>query len=126
VTEEPRVLVAVEDDPDFQRLIRVTLAEEHGLTVAEEMPTTIEHAVEVARQTEPRLIVLDHNLQGKMVGLSGARKLKEASPRSKILLFTAYDVAAEARRESAIDEYLHKDDVDQLLRVARRLVGLGP
>jgi DNA-binding NarL/FixJ family response regulator len=126
VTEEPRVLVAVEDDPDFQRLIRVTLAEEPRLTMAQEMPTTIEDAVEVARQIEPRLIVLDHNLQGKMVGLSGARELKKVSPRSKVLLFTAYDVAAEARRESAIDEYLHKDDVDQLLQVARRLAGLSP
>ena len=118
------VLVAVEDDPDFQRLIRVTLGGEPRLTMAEDMPTSIEKAVDVARELSPRLIVLDHNLQGKMVGLSGARKLKEVAPEAKILLFTAYDVAAEARRESAIDEYLHKDDVDQLLPMALRLVGL--
>jgi len=126
VTKEPRVLVAVEDDPDFQRLIRVTLAEEPRLSLAEDVPTTIKDAVEVARELQPGLIVLDHNLRGKMVGLSGAKKLKEAAPGSKILLFTAYDVAAEARRESAIDEYLHKDDVGQLLQVARRLAGLSP
>jgi DNA-binding NarL/FixJ family response regulator len=126
VTKESRVLVAVEDDPDFQRLIRVTLAEDPRLALAEDVPATIEDAVEVARELKPRLIVLDHNLQGKMVGLTGAKKLKKAAPEAKILLFTAYDVAADARRESAIDEYLHKDDVDQLLETARRLAGLSP
>jgi DNA-binding NarL/FixJ family response regulator len=124
VTNESLVLVAVEDDPDFQKLIRVTLGGEPRLTMAKDMPTSIERAVEVARELSPRLIVLDHNLHGKMVGLSGARKLKEVAPEAKVLLFTAYDVAAEARRESAIDEYLHKDDVDQLLPTALRLVGL--
>jgi DNA-binding NarL/FixJ family response regulator len=126
VTKEPRVLVAVEDDPDFQRLIRVTLSEDPRLSLAEDVPATIQDAVEVAREVQPGLIVLDHNLKGKMVGLTGARKLKEVAPEAKILLFTAYDVAAEARRESAIDEYLHKDDVGQLLETARRLVGLSP
>jgi len=126
VTKEPRVLVAVEDDPDFQRLIRVTLSEDPRLSLAEDVPATIQDAVELAREVQPGLIVLDHNLQGKMVGLTGAKKLKEAAPEAKILLFTAYDVAAEARRESAIDEYLHKDDVGQLLETARRLVGLSP
>lgn len=124
MTSDSLVLVAVEDDPDFQRLIRVTLSEEPRLSMAAEMPTTIEKAVEVAGKLSPRLIVLDHNLRGEMVGLSGARKLKEAAPDAKILLFTAYDVASEARREKAIDEYLHKDDVEELLPTALRLVGL--
>lgn len=125
MTEERLVLVAVEDDPDFQRLIRVTLGGEPRLQMADDVPTSIEDAVEIARKVAPRLIVLDHNLEGKMVGLSGARKLKEAVPEAKILLFTAYDVAAEARREKAVDAYLHKDDVDELLPTALRLVGLA-
>lgn len=125
MTEERLVLVAVEDDPDFQKLIRVTLGGEPRLHMAEDVPTSIEDAVEIARKVAPRLIVLDHNLEGKMVGLSGARKLKKAAPDAKILLFTAYDVAAEARREKAVDAYLHKDDVDELLPTALRLVGLA-
>ena len=119
------VLVAVEDDPDFQRLIRVTLSDDPRLSMFGEMPTTIEDAVEVARELTPRLIVLDHRLHGEMVGLTGARKLKEASPGSKILLFTAYDLATEARKEPAIDAYLHKDQVEELLKTAQRLVGLN-
>ncbi|MGH2712048.1 MAG: response regulator [Actinomycetota bacterium] len=121
---ESVVLVAVEDDPDFQKLIRVTLSDDPRLRMAGDMPTTIDDAVEVARDLTPRLIVLDHRLQGEMVGLKGARKLKEASPDSKILLFTAYDLATEARKEKAIDAYLHKDQVEELLKTALRLVGL--
>lgn len=118
------VLVAVEDDPDFQRLIRVTLSDDPRLSMFGDMPTTIEDAVEVARELTPRLIVLDHRLHGEMVGLTGARDLKAASPTSKILLFTAYDLATEARKEPAIDAYLHKDQVEELLKTAQRLVGL--
>lgn len=118
------VLVAVEDDPDFQKLIRLTLSDDPRLTMSDEMPTTIEEAVEVARRLAPRLIVLDHRLEGQMVGLTGARELKEASPESRILLFSAYDLATEARKEPAIDAYLHKDQVEELLPTARKLVAL--
>jgi DNA-binding NarL/FixJ family response regulator len=118
------VLVAVEDDPDFQKLIRLTLGDDPRLTMSGEMPTTIEAAVDVAKKLAPRLIVLDHRLEGRMVGLKGARKLKKAAPDAKILLFSAYDLATEARKEPAIDAYLHKDQVDALLPTALRLAGL--
>lgn len=115
------VLVAVEDDPAFQILIRVMLGEGE-LSIFDEMPVSIDRAIEVARKLQPGLIILDHNLGGEMVGLSSAPRLKEAAPRAKILLFTSYDVRAEARREPAIDAFLHKDDVDKLLETARGLL----
>ena len=118
------ILIAVEDDPAFQVLIRATLAEEAELDIYEEMPATVDRALEIAREVQPKLIILDHNLDGEMVGLSAAPKLKEAAPDAKILLFTAYDIEAEARREPAIDEFLRKDDVDQLLTTSNRLLGL--
>ena len=124
MSKESVVLVAVEDDPDFQKLIRLTLGDDPRLTMSGEMPTTIEAAVEVAKKLTPRLIVLDHRLEGRMVGLTGARKLKEAAPEAKILLFSAYDLATEARKEPAIDAYLHKDQVAELLATALRLSGL--
>jgi hypothetical protein len=61
-----------------------------------------------------------------MVGLSAAPQLKEAAPESKILLFTAYDLEAEARREPAVDAYLRKDEIGKLLPTAQRLLGLEP
>jgi DNA-binding NarL/FixJ family response regulator len=123
MSEASNILVAVEDDPAFQVLIRVTLGEEPELTIFDEMPATIDRALEVAREVQPTLIILDHNLGGEMVGLSAAPKLKEASPNSKILLFTSYDIAAEAGREPAVDAFLRKDNVDQLLPTSNRLLG---
>ena len=117
----PNVLVAVEDDPAFQVLIRVTLGEGE-MDVFGEMPADIDRAIEVAREVQPKLIILDHNLGGEMVGVEAAPKLKEAAPNAKILLFTSYDVRAEAQREPAIDAFLHKDHIDQLLPTSRRLL----
>lgn len=123
--DRSNILVAVEDDPAFQVLIRATLEEASDMAILEEMPATIERALEVAREVQPKLIILDHNLGGEMVGLSAAPELKEAAPNAKILLFTAYDVEADARREPAIDAFLRKDNVDQLLPTSNRLLGLG-
>jgi DNA-binding NarL/FixJ family response regulator len=118
------ILVAVEDDPAFQVLIRTNLSDESRLDVFGEMPATVDRALEVAREVQPKLIILDHNLGGEMVGLSAAPKLKEAAPNAKILLFTSYDIGAEARREPAVDAFLRKDDVNQLLQTSNRLLSL--
>ncbi len=118
----PNVLVAVEDDPAFQVLIRVTLGE-GDMEVFGEMPANIDRAIEIAREVQPKLIILDHNLGGEMIGVDAAPKLKEVAPNAKILLFTSYDVRAQARREPAIDAFLHKDHIDKLLPTSRRLLG---
>jgi DNA-binding NarL/FixJ family response regulator len=121
--EDSRALVAVEDDPAFQVLIRATLTEDPRIDLCEEMPVSIDRALELAREVQPGLIILDHNLGGEMIGLGAAPRFKESAPQAKILLFTAFDLAAEAKREPAIDAFLRKDDVDQLLPTSRRLLG---
>lgn len=123
MTADSRALVAVEDDPAFQVLIRATLEEDPRIQILEEMPVSIDRALEVAREVQPGLIILDHNLGGEMVGLGAAPRFKEAAPGSKLLLFTAYDVANEAKREPAIDAFVRKDDVSELLPTSRRLLG---
>lgn len=118
-------LVLVEDDVDYRLLIRVTLGADPRLEMTGEAPT-VESGIELAREAHPSLIILDHNLEGEMVGLSAAPQLKEAAPESKILLFTAYDLEAEARREPSVDAYLRKDEIGKLLPTAQRLLGLEP
>ena len=118
-------LVLVEDDPDYRLLIRVTIGVDPRFEMSGEAPS-IETGIELAREAHPRLIILDHDLEGEMVGLSAASKLKAAAPDAKILLFTAYDLEAEARREPAIDAYLRKDEIGKLLPTAQRLLGLEP
>ncbi|HET6770385.1 MAG TPA: response regulator [Actinomycetota bacterium] len=118
-------LVLVEDDADYRLLIRVTLGADPRFEMTGEAPT-VESGIELAREAHPSLIILDHNLEGEMVGLAAAPQLKEAAPESKILLFTAYDLEAEARREPAVDAYLRKDEIGKLLPTAQRLLGLEP
>ena len=80
----------------------------------------------MARTTEPGIIVLDHGLAGALTGLDAAPQLKEVAPNAKIILFTAHAELRPAADEPAIDAFLLKTDISQLLPLAQRLTGLGP
>jgi DNA-binding NarL/FixJ family response regulator len=118
-----RVLVVVEDDFDMRLLVKVTLAADPRIEVAGEAATAGE-AIEMARGLHPGLIILDHALEGEMTGLEAAPLLRQSAPNAKILLFTAYDLAAEARSEPAIDGFLRKDEIHLLLPTVQRFLGL--
>jgi DNA-binding NarL/FixJ family response regulator len=120
-----KVLVVVEDDPDMRTLIRITLAQDPRLEVVGEAASADE-ALALVQTTDPGLIVLDHTIEGPMTGLEAAPLLKAAAPNAKILLFTAYDLAAQARATPAIDGYLRKDQFDELLPTIERLLALPP
>lgn len=125
MTEATKVLVIVEDEADMRLFVRLALSRDPRLEILGEA-TTAEEAIELAATLDPGLIVLDHGLDGVLTGLAAAPLLKAAAPRSKILLFTAYDMAAEARAEPAIDAFLRKDELGRLLSVVRQLLELDP
>jgi DNA-binding NarL/FixJ family response regulator len=120
-----KVLVVVEDDLDMRTLIRITLARDPRLELVGEA-SSADEALALVRTLEPGLIVLDHAIEGPLTGLDAAPLLKAAAPASKILLFTAYDLAAEARAQPAIDGYLRKDELQLLLPTVERLLSLAP
>ena len=121
-----RVLVVVEDDPDVQFLIEIVFSEDDRFSVAG-LAASAEDALEMARTTEPGIIVLDHGLAGALTGLEAAPRLKEVAPNAKIILFTAHaELRHPAADEPAIDAFLLKTDVSQLLPLAQRLTGIGP
>lgn len=124
-TGTTNVLVVVEDEPDMRTLIRITLAGDPRLEVVGQAASA-EEALALVRTCEPGLIVLDHTIEGTMTGLEAAPLLKHAAPNAKILLFTAYDLATEARAEPAIDGYLRKDQFAELLPTVERLLALAP
>jgi DNA-binding NarL/FixJ family response regulator len=119
------VLAIVEDEPDVRMLVRVTLSRDPRLEILGEV-TSAEEAIELADVSQPGVVVLDHSLDGEMTGLQAAPLIKRASPDSRIVLFTAYDMAAEARDEPAIDAYLRKDRISELVTVVDGLLGLEP
>lgn len=120
-----KVLMVVEDDLDMRLIIRITLEADPRLQIIGEAGTA-EEAIEIARNENPGLIILDNSLEGEMTGLEAAPILKDVAPHAKVLLFTAYDLRSEAKREPAIDAFLRKDHLKDLLPVILRLLDLTP
>jgi DNA-binding NarL/FixJ family response regulator len=122
-TETVKVLVIVEDEPDMRMLIKTVLASDPRLEVMGEA-TNADDAIRLAGELGPGLVILDHSIEGPVTGLQAAPAIRAAAPMAKILLFTAYDMAAEARREPAVDAFLRKDDIGKLLRTVQSLLEL--
>lgn len=118
-----RVLVVIEDDADFRRLIRLTLSSDPDIAVDGEAASA-EEAIPLAEESQPNLIVLDHFIEGTIMGLELAPMLKRVAPNARIMLFTTHDLRVEVSREPAIDKFLRKHDLAQLLPAVRELLGL--
>jgi DNA-binding NarL/FixJ family response regulator len=121
---EPVAFAIVEDEPDMRLLIRLALTRDARLEPVGEAASAAD-ALALVASTSPGLIVLDHSIEGDVMGLQAAPLLKAEAEGAKILLFTAFDMAQEADEEPAVDGYLRKDRIDQLLVTAQRLVGLA-
>jgi two-component system, NarL family, nitrate/nitrite response regulator NarL len=119
-----KVLVVVEDEPDMRMLISMMLAKDDRLELLGEAASA-EEALAVLESLEPGLIVLDHGIEGDIMGLEAAPLLKAKAPNAKILLFTAFDMSREAAAEPAVDGFLRKDRIDQLLPTVLRLLDLN-
>lgn len=124
MNERVRVLVVIEDDPDFRRLIRLTLSSDDRIEVDGEAANA-EEAIPLARETQPQLVVLDHFIEGTIMGLDLAPLIKREAPGARILLFTTHDLAVEVARQPAIDRYLRKHDLADLLPTVREMLGLS-
>ena len=120
-----KVLVVVEDDHDMQRLIQLTLGVDSRLELSGTCATADE-AVQMARELQPELIILDHFIDGNVMGLEAAPAIKAVAPDAAVLLFTSHDLELEARREPAVDEFLLKRDIGELMPTVQRLLGLEP
>jgi DNA-binding NarL/FixJ family response regulator len=118
-----KVLVIVEDEADMRAVIRAMISADPRLEIVGEATNAAE-AVEMARTVDPGLIILDHRIEGDVTGLQAAPMLKDVAPNAKILLFTAYDMRTAAEGEPAIDAYLRKDSIAQLLPLVQDLLGL--
>jgi DNA-binding NarL/FixJ family response regulator len=119
-----KVFVVVEDEPDMRALIGLMLGRDPRLELVGEAASAAE-ALSMLDTIEPGLIVLDHGIEGELMGLDAAPLLKAKAPNAKILLFTAFDMRHEASLEPAVDEYLRKDRIGDLLPTVQRLLGIN-
>jgi len=119
-----KALVVIEDDEDMRALIRYQLMQVRGL-VLEGEAANADQAIELARRTAPDLVILDHFIEGKIMGLQAAPLIKEAAPGTRILLFSSYDLEVESSREPAIDRFLHKNRLPELMPTVKEMLELG-
>ena len=107
----------------MRALIGLTLRRDPRLEVVGEAASA-EEALAILDTCEPGLIILDHGIEGELMGLQAAPLLKAKAPAAKILLFTAFDMRREASLEPAVDEYLRKDRIGELLPTVQRMLAL--
>ena len=120
-----KVFVVVEDEPDMRLLIALALRRDPRLELVGEASSAGE-ALALLDTVDPGLIILDHGIEGDVMGLQAAPLLRAKAPQARILLFTAFDMQREASLEPAVDGYLRKDQIDRLLPTALRLLELDP
>lgn len=120
-----KVLMAVEDDADIRMLVRFQFDVDPAFEIDGEY-VDIDSAVAAAEVYQPDLVVLDHKLERGPPGLVGAPLIKNAAPAARIILFSASEeLRVPAEEEPAVDAFLLKTDIDRLVPLARRLLGLG-
>ena len=103
-------IMVVEDAPEFQDLVVLTLTLEPHLKV-DFIASSGEEALEAFDRVAPDLVLLDFRLPG-IDGLETARRMKARRPDVKIALVTGYseEVMRRAAHEANIEELIPKAD----------------
>ncbi len=114
-------VVLIEDDAAVQSVVEILLATEPDLELVG-TAATAELGIELVRQLMPDLVLLDNQLEGLLTGVEAAPTIKEIAPSVVVLLCTALDLASAAADEAAIDGYLRKDALVDLVDVVRALL----
>jgi DNA-binding NarL/FixJ family response regulator len=117
-----RVLV-VDDYESFRRFVISTLEQQPELQAIGEATDGLE-AVRKAEELKPDLILLDIGLP-KLNGIEAARRIREHSPKSKILFFSEYrsrDIVEEALSTGAVGYVAKSDAARQLLAAVKAVL----
>ena len=103
-------IMVVEDAPEFQELVVLTLTLEPHLKV-EFIASSGEEALDAFDRVAPDLVLLDFRLPG-IDGLETARRMKQQRPDVKIALVTAYteDVLRRAAHNAHVEAVIPKAD----------------
>lgn len=118
-------IVIVDDDDDMREVIALTLKLDERFDVVAGA-SDARSAIDAIRAFQPDLVVLDHYIGGRVMGLESAPVIKTVAPETKLVVFTAKDMGFEAYFEPEVDAYLQKDRLARLVEVARDLLGLDP
>jgi DNA-binding NarL/FixJ family response regulator len=102
-----RVLI-VEDDEDFQWLLRLSLQLESDTTVVG-IAGNGETGVDLALREQPDVVVMDL-MMPRINGFEATKRIKRIRPEVKVVVVTAFPV------DNAIRQQMYGSGVDALLR----------
>ena len=104
-----KVLV-VEDHPIFRAGAATTIATEPDMEVVGEVSTAPE-ALELTRQLNPDVVLMDIRLQGTVNGIELARQVREENPDVRLVVLTNYsnEPYIRAMMEVGVEGYVLKD-----------------
>ncbi len=114
-------VVLVEDDATIRAVVEILLSTEDDLELVGSA-VSAEDGIALVRAELPDLVLLDNQLEGAMTGLQAAPAMKASAPSMVVLLCTALDLAESAAKEPAIDGYLRKDNLVDLVDTVRRML----
>lgn len=115
-----RVLL-VEDDLTVRTVIEMLLETEPDFELVGST-STAEEGIELVRSLQPDLVLLDNQLEGQLTGLAAAPQMKQAHASAVVLLCTALDMQDKAAAEPAVDGYLRKERLIDLVDVVQELL----
>ena len=118
-----KVLVVVEDSQEMRFIIERTLRKDGRLEL-DDGAVSADEAIAAAKDNQPDLVILDHFIEGDVLGLQCAPLIKQVAPGAKILLFSDFDLKQEAAGEPAVDMFLPKKRLSDLLTTVQDLLGL--
>ena len=122
---EPIRVALCDDHAVVRSGLRRIVAEEPDMHVVGEAGTA-EEAVVLAAETHPDVFVMDLGLPGTS-GIEATRRVRAASPDTRVLVLTVHDDVAYLRRafDAGATGYLVKDAADVELVLAVRHVASG-
>jgi CheY-like chemotaxis protein len=127
VTDSPRTVLIVDDDPFIRRLITTTLEDVAGFELIE--ASDGEEACQIAAETAPSLVFLDIDMP-RLDGIEACRRMRAdaSTAEATIVMLTAVSGADEERRaeEAGADLFLTKPFSPlELLRLVHDRLGGG-
>jgi DNA-binding NarL/FixJ family response regulator len=104
-------VLIVDDQPPFRAVARTVVGLSPGFEVVAEAESG-EEAIDLARSTEPSLVLMDINLPG-INGIEATKQIIAGRPGTVVVLLSTYD--ADSLPEDAATcgaaRYVHKEDL---------------